>query len=183
MRMGRTGETAAELIARLSEAELADVLREFGEEPFARPIARALKAGAPADHPGGRRVDQARRAAEGLALKRPRGHPDLPGAAHRRERRARASWSGSSRSLPGCFASAGGRRSSPSTASRTAGEAGLPHPRGPLHLPARASGLRLRRAGAAGGSSPEGGAGLGRRGGQRNPRARSARLRAVERVA
>ena len=43
MRMGRNGETAAELIARLSETELAAVLRELGEEPFARPIARALK--------------------------------------------------------------------------------------------------------------------------------------------
>ena len=43
MRMGRTGETAAELIARLSEPELAAVLRELGEEPFSRPIARALK--------------------------------------------------------------------------------------------------------------------------------------------
>jgi len=43
MRMSRTGETAAELIARLSEFELAAVLRELGEEPFARPIARALK--------------------------------------------------------------------------------------------------------------------------------------------
>ena len=69
MRMGRTGETAAELIARLSEAELAAVLRELGEEPFARPIARALKQRAPADHPGRRRGDQARRATEGLALK------------------------------------------------------------------------------------------------------------------
>lgn len=43
MRMGRTGETAAELIARLSEAELTALLRQLGEEPFARPIARALK--------------------------------------------------------------------------------------------------------------------------------------------
>jgi 16S rRNA (cytosine1402-N4)-methyltransferase len=43
MRMGEGGETAAELIGRLSEAELAQVLRELGEEPFARPIARALK--------------------------------------------------------------------------------------------------------------------------------------------
>jgi len=43
MRMGRSGETAAELIARLSEAELTAVLRDLGEEPFARPIARALK--------------------------------------------------------------------------------------------------------------------------------------------
>jgi len=43
MRMGAGGETAAELIARLAEPELAAVLRELGEEPFSRPIARALK--------------------------------------------------------------------------------------------------------------------------------------------
>ena len=43
MRMSPSGETAAELIARLSESELAQVLRDLGEEPFAKPIARALK--------------------------------------------------------------------------------------------------------------------------------------------
>jgi len=43
MRMAGEGETAAELIARLSEPELAAVLRDLGEEPFSRPIARALK--------------------------------------------------------------------------------------------------------------------------------------------
>ena len=43
LRMGREGETAVELIRRLSESELAAVLRELGEEPFSRPIARALK--------------------------------------------------------------------------------------------------------------------------------------------
>jgi 16S rRNA (cytosine1402-N4)-methyltransferase len=47
MRMGTRGETASALIARLSEQELAAVLRELGEEPFARPIARALKADLP----------------------------------------------------------------------------------------------------------------------------------------
>jgi 16S rRNA (cytosine1402-N4)-methyltransferase len=47
MRMGSHGETASALIARLSEQELAAVLRELGEEPFARPIARALKADLP----------------------------------------------------------------------------------------------------------------------------------------
>jgi 16S rRNA (cytosine1402-N4)-methyltransferase len=47
MRMGRDGETAAELIARLDEAELADVLWQLGEERFSRQIARALKAKAP----------------------------------------------------------------------------------------------------------------------------------------
>jgi len=43
MRMSPSGETAAELIARLSESELAQMLRDLGEEPFAKPIARALK--------------------------------------------------------------------------------------------------------------------------------------------
>jgi 16S rRNA (cytosine1402-N4)-methyltransferase len=47
MRMGEEGETAAQLIHRLSEAELGEVLRQLGEEPFARAIARTLKE----DHP------------------------------------------------------------------------------------------------------------------------------------
>ena len=38
MRMGQSGETAAELIARLSEHELAAVLRDLGEEPFSVPL-------------------------------------------------------------------------------------------------------------------------------------------------
>jgi len=43
MRMGGEGETVAELLARVDERELTRLLREYGEEPFARPIARALK--------------------------------------------------------------------------------------------------------------------------------------------
>jgi 16S rRNA (cytosine1402-N4)-methyltransferase len=43
MRMGREGETASELIRRLDEGELEKILREYGEERFARPIARELK--------------------------------------------------------------------------------------------------------------------------------------------
>jgi 16S rRNA (cytosine1402-N4)-methyltransferase len=44
MRMGRGGTSAAEAIRDADEATLAQVLRELGEEPFARAIARALKA-------------------------------------------------------------------------------------------------------------------------------------------
>lgn len=45
MRMDTTaGQTAAEWLATVSEAELAQVIREFGEERFARPIARAIVA-------------------------------------------------------------------------------------------------------------------------------------------
>ncbi len=43
MRMGPEGETARELLARLSEEEIADILRELGEERFCRPIAREIK--------------------------------------------------------------------------------------------------------------------------------------------
>ncbi len=43
MRMDRSaGETAGELVARLPEQELADVIYRYGEERFARRIARAL---------------------------------------------------------------------------------------------------------------------------------------------
>jgi 16S rRNA (cytosine1402-N4)-methyltransferase len=43
MRMGDEGETLAQLLERLDEKELTRILRRYGEEPFARPIARAIK--------------------------------------------------------------------------------------------------------------------------------------------
>jgi 16S rRNA (cytosine1402-N4)-methyltransferase len=43
MRMSGEGETLADLLRRIDERELARILREYGEEPFARPIARAVK--------------------------------------------------------------------------------------------------------------------------------------------
>jgi 16S rRNA (cytosine1402-N4)-methyltransferase len=42
MRMGRDGPTAADLVNTLPEAELADLLWEFGEERHARRVARAI---------------------------------------------------------------------------------------------------------------------------------------------
>lgn len=47
MRMSDEGETAAALIGRLSDGELADVIYQYGDERFSRPIARALKNSAP----------------------------------------------------------------------------------------------------------------------------------------
>jgi 16S rRNA (cytosine1402-N4)-methyltransferase len=44
MRMGDEGETLADLLRRIDERELARILHEYGEEPFARPVARAIKA-------------------------------------------------------------------------------------------------------------------------------------------
>jgi len=42
MRMGPASKTAAELVNTLEEHELATILRDFGEEPLARRIARAI---------------------------------------------------------------------------------------------------------------------------------------------
>jgi 16S rRNA (cytosine1402-N4)-methyltransferase len=44
MRMSGSGESAADLVARLSEQELAELIRAFGEERFARRIARTIVA-------------------------------------------------------------------------------------------------------------------------------------------
>jgi 16S rRNA (cytosine1402-N4)-methyltransferase len=51
MRMGDTGETLEDLLRRIDERELARILREYGEEPFARPVARAVKAALDAEAP------------------------------------------------------------------------------------------------------------------------------------
>ena len=47
MRMGPDSKTAAELVNALDESELAAILRDYGEEPKARPIARAIVAARP----------------------------------------------------------------------------------------------------------------------------------------
>jgi 16S rRNA (cytosine1402-N4)-methyltransferase len=44
MRMGQSGPTAADVIARASEAELADIIYLFGEERHSRAVARAIVA-------------------------------------------------------------------------------------------------------------------------------------------
>jgi 16S rRNA (cytosine1402-N4)-methyltransferase len=44
MRMSRTGQSAADLVAVLAEDDLARLIRDFGEERFARRIARAIVA-------------------------------------------------------------------------------------------------------------------------------------------
>ena len=53
MRMGPEGQTLADLLARVDERELARIIHEYGEERFARPVARAIKKaveeGAPLD--------------------------------------------------------------------------------------------------------------------------------------
>lgn len=76
MRMGRGGETAAELLDRLDEDELATLLRELGEVPGARGLARRILA---ARHEG--TLDTTRALAELVhrhappALRSRRAHP------------------------------------------------------------------------------------------------------------
>jgi 16S rRNA (cytosine1402-N4)-methyltransferase len=49
MRMSRSGMTAAEFLSSAEEAEIARVLRDYGEEPRARAIARAIVAARPVE--------------------------------------------------------------------------------------------------------------------------------------
>ena len=49
MRMSKSGLTAAEFLNQADEAEIARILREYGEEPRARSIARAIVAARPVD--------------------------------------------------------------------------------------------------------------------------------------
>ena len=52
MRMGKTGPTAAEFLNSASEAEIADVLYRYGEEPKSRRIAKAVVAARPISRTG-----------------------------------------------------------------------------------------------------------------------------------
>jgi 16S rRNA (cytosine1402-N4)-methyltransferase len=52
MRMSRSGPTAADFLNEAEEAEIARVLRDYGEEPRARAIARAIVAARPIESTG-----------------------------------------------------------------------------------------------------------------------------------
>ena len=94
MRMNpRSGETAAQLIARSTEDELARLLEENADEPHAQLIARLLKAAAARDDPC-RRSPAAHRPQRGASAP-DEGRPedvdpqDISGAAHCGQRRVR----------------------------------------------------------------------------------------------
>ncbi len=100
MRMDRTtGDTAADLVARSTERDLADAIYQFGEERFSRRIARADRRSASRDADrhhrtaGGDRPP--RRAAPRLPAHRS-GDAHVSGAAHLGQPRARRSRSVSS---------------------------------------------------------------------------------------
>ena len=60
MRMASEGPGLADLLARVDERELARIIHEYGEERFARPIARAIKAALAGAGEGDAPLDTAR---------------------------------------------------------------------------------------------------------------------------
>ena len=52
MRMGRDGESAADFLNKADEAEIADILYRYGDEPKSRRIARAIVAARPLERTG-----------------------------------------------------------------------------------------------------------------------------------
>jgi 16S rRNA (cytosine1402-N4)-methyltransferase len=52
MRMGREGQSAADFLNRADEAEIADVIYHYGDEPKSRRIARAIVAARPIERTG-----------------------------------------------------------------------------------------------------------------------------------
>ena len=183
MRMGTTGESAADLVARLSEAELAELIRSLGEERYARRVARAIVAG--------RSEQPIRRTGELADLVRgaiPHREPGLDSATRTFQalRIAVNDELGElDRALIGAERLDAGRQASGRRLSFAGGRPGqgLPAPaqhrcRGvaPRAPAARRAGPELSPAASPRGP-PE------RRGASRNPRARSARLRTAERTA
>lgn len=71
MRMGQSGETAAELVARVDARELETIIRDFGEEPMAGRIARAIVRAR-----GEAPIETTARLAEVIRAARPRRHHD-----------------------------------------------------------------------------------------------------------
>ena len=89
MRMSQSGPTAADLVNTASREELARILREYGEEPFAWAIHRPPAGGQALCH---HRAAGGRRGFGGSRSRAPQGQkprpPHLPGHPHRRQRRA-----------------------------------------------------------------------------------------------
>ena len=129
----RAGPTAADLVNRLLEAEdLAQLFFEFGEERFSRRIARRIvetrQNGPDPDHRPARRAGAPERPRPGPARADRPGHPRLPGAADRGQRRARPARRRARGDPRGPGARADGPRSSASTRWKTAASSGRSRP-------------------------------------------------------
>ena len=106
--------SAAHLVNTLGEAELTDIFRRYGEERYASSIARGIvlaRAKKPHQHDlrAGRDHQESHPHA-GAVRRRQSGAPRLPGAAHRRQRRAALAGARSRRGVPGAQAGRPPRR-------------------------------------------------------------------------
>jgi 16S rRNA (cytosine1402-N4)-methyltransferase len=187
MRMGDDGPTAADLVATLDETELADVLYRFGEERLSRRIARAIvaaRAAAPIETTAqlagiiravvpkdGSGIDPATRSFQALRIR----VNDELGEIERALAQAAALLAEGGRLVVVSFHSLEDRLVKRFMI-EAAGRAPAPSRHDPRSLAPRAAatGFRLLTAKAA----KPGAAEIAR-----NPRARSARLRAIERLA
>ncbi len=188
MRMGAEGVTAADLVATLGEAELADTLYQFGEERLSRRIARAIvraraeapitttgrlasiiRSAVPADRAGG--IDSATRSFQALRIR----VNDELGEIERALQGAVALLAPGGRLVVVSFHSLEDRLVK-RFMTEAAGRAPAPsrHDPGTLFRATAPAGFRLVDARARRASEAEIRA---------NPRARSAKLRALERIA
>ena len=106
--------TRRRLVNELDERELATIFRRYGEERFARPIARAIvrapTARAVRAHGRARGRDQGGDPRPGALRRRPSRQAGLPGAPHRRQRRARPARGGAPGGARDAPAAAAGSR-------------------------------------------------------------------------
>ena len=113
MRMDpRPSSRRRELVNEADERELATIFRRYGEERYARQIARAIvrrRAEQPFERTGDL-VDTIKPAipTPGALRRRPSGEARLPGAAHRRQRRARRARGSAPGGAARCCGRAGG---------------------------------------------------------------------------
>ena len=136
MRMDPTQRlTAAEVVNSYPAAELARILREYGEERFAQRIASAIvRERERAPFTSTRRLAELVRdlhPGRDAPHRRQPGQAHLPGAAHRGERRTRRPAPGAARRARGARRSAAGSPSCPTTPSRTASPSRSSPPRRP----------------------------------------------------
>ena len=113
MRMERDGDSAADLVNRASEAELADIFFHFGEERRSRAVARARDRAPPqGPHRDDGRARRARRRPRpGRARRHPPGDPRVPGRCASPSTTSSASSCARSTRPSACCAPAGGSRS------------------------------------------------------------------------
>ena len=173
MRMDPSDETtAATLVNEWDERDLAHIFHRYGEERFARQIARAIvreRKRTPFDSTLQLVDDDQARDPDALALRAGASRQArVPGAADRRQRRARPARGRARERARALRRPAGASPSSLPLARGPHGQAALREVGRGLHLPARPAGLRLRPHARVPPRHQQGRA-PGRRGGRRQP--------------